>query len=176
MKSFVGKRPPGWLKRPEQPVIVVAGDEEKAVRENLYAFSDFWRQKVRRRADQILNRNPFASRVDICSAKGEVIRTVKRDSTAARETVSEETQSDNALNAVAKEIAPPKLPKEAAVRTKSKRRGRPPGKRSDPDFTQITAYVRTKTIEDVKIKLIRQGSMQDTSELIEELLSAWLRR
>jgi hypothetical protein len=36
--------------------------------------------------------------------------------------------------------------------------------KSDPDFTQITAYLRTKTIEDVKIKLIKQGT-QDVSDI-----------
>ncbi|MCI0524551.1 MAG: hypothetical protein L0Y75_04735, partial [Acidobacteria bacterium] len=58
----------------------------------------------------------------------------------------------------------------------SKKRGRPPGKRSNPGYTQITAYVRTQTINDVKVELIKRGSKKDASELIEELLSAWLQR
>jgi hypothetical protein len=70
---------------------------------------------------------------------------------------------------------PAKTHEKHVAQPKPKKRGRPPGKRSDPDFTQITAYLRTKTIEDVKIKLIKQGSTQDFSELIEELLSVWLR-
>jgi hypothetical protein len=78
MRSYIKQRPPDWTQRPDQPVIIVTGEEEKKVRENLYAFSDFWR-RVRRRADDILNRNRWASRVDVCDAKGEVIRTVRRE-------------------------------------------------------------------------------------------------
>jgi hypothetical protein len=74
-----------------------------------------------------------------------------------------------------KKAASQRPSKKAPVKTKSKKRGRPPGKRSNPAFTQITAYVRTKTIQDVKVKLITQASKQDASELIEELLSKWLR-
>jgi type 1 fimbriae regulatory protein FimB len=64
--------------RPTQPVIIVAGNDEKEVRKPLYGFSDFWR-KVRSRADDILIRNAGASRVDICSTTGEVIRSIQRD-------------------------------------------------------------------------------------------------
>jgi hypothetical protein len=174
MKSFIGRRPPGWNKRPDQPVIIVAGEEEKAIREHLYAFSDFWR-KVRRRADQILNRDPWAARVDICSARGEVLRTVNRESPAASETRSVKAQSGE-REAEAKKDAAPEPSRSAIAEPESKKRGRPPGKRSNPGYTQITAYVQTRTINDVKVKLIKQGSKQDASELIEELLSAWLRR
>jgi hypothetical protein len=52
--------------------------------------------------------------------------------------------------------------------------GRPRGKRSDPDFTPIYAYIRKTTHKEVKIKLIRQGG-QDLSELLDELLAAWLK-
>jgi hypothetical protein len=53
------------------------------------------------------------------------------------------------------------------------RRGRPPGKRSDPDFEQTTVYLRKSTTEDVKRALI--GSKQDVSELVESLLAGWLK-
>jgi hypothetical protein len=175
MKSYIGQRPPGWNKKPDQPVIIVTGDEEKTVRDHLYGFSDFWRQKVRRRADQILNRNPFASRVDICSATGEVIRAVKRDKPEEITAVSEE-RPDNKQKATAKKSDPSKPPKKAAIKTESKRRGRPSGKRSDPDFIQITAYIRKNTLTSVKLKLLKQGEKQDVSELIETLLSEWLVR
>jgi hypothetical protein len=175
MKSFVGRRPPGWNKRPDQPVIIVAGEEEKAVREHLYAFSDFWR-KVRRRADQILNRDPWAARVDICSAKGEVLRTVNRESRAEIEAESKEARSGSEPQTAVEKAVLPKPMNNAAAKSGSRKRGRPPGKRSNPGYTQITAYVRTQTINDVKVKLIKRGSKKDASELIEELLSAWLRR
>ena len=37
------------------------------------------------------------------------------------------------------------------------RRGRPPGKRSHPDFEQITAYIRKDTHHAVKIELLKNG-------------------
>lgn len=185
MKSFIERRPPGWHKIPANPVIIVTGEEEARVRENLYAFSDFWR-KVRRRAEQILNRNPQATQVDICAAKGEVIRTV------AREVWAKEPWPEKSKGKPQEKIEPARGAKPPAVvietppdkwKSKSdsfpsgsKKRGRPPGKRSDPGYTQITAYVRTQTINDVKVELIRRGEKKDASELIEELLSTWLRR
>jgi hypothetical protein len=58
-------------------------------------------------------------------------------------------------------------------------RGRPAGpaggKRSDPDFTQTTAYVRKNTLNDVKVALLREGKGRDYSELVEDLLRGWLK-
>jgi hypothetical protein len=103
------------------------------------------------------------------------LRTVNRESPAASETRSVKAQSGE-REAEAKKDAVPESSRSAVAEPESKKRGRPPGKRSDPGYTQITAYVRTQTIDNVKVKLIKQGSKQDASELIEELLSAWLRR
>ncbi len=46
------------------------------------------------------------------------------------------------------------------------------GKRSHPDYTQITAYVRKDTHEEVMRKIYKR---QEFSELVEELLNDWLR-
>ena len=54
------------------------------------------------------------------------------------------------------------------------RRGRPPGKRSHPDFEQITAYIRKVTHHEVKIALLKNGR-KEFSELVEELLGQWLK-
>ena len=54
------------------------------------------------------------------------------------------------------------------------RRGRPPGKRSHPDFEQITAYIRKDTHHAVKIVLLQNGR-KEFSELVEELLGRWLK-
>lgn len=185
MKSYIGRRPPGWNKVPANPVIVVTGEEEARVRENLYAFSDFWR-KIRRRAEQILDRNPGATRVDICAAKGEVIRTVAREvwvkepwPNKTEDKPQEKIESPREAKPPTIDIkTPPGIQKAKSDYSslKSKKRGRPPGKRSNPGYTQITAYVRTQTINDVKVELIRRGEKKDASELIEELLSAWLQR
>lgn len=47
-----------------------------------------------------------------------------------------------------------------------------PGKRSDPDYTQITAYIRKDTHESVMRKIYKR---QEFSELIEELLTDWMK-
>jgi hypothetical protein len=55
----------------------------------------------------------------------------------------------------------------------AKRIGRPPAKRSDPDFTQVSGYVRRATLTATKRKLLDQGD-REFSELLEELLSTWV--
>jgi hypothetical protein len=53
--------------------------------------------------------------------------------------------------------------------------GRPKGKRSNPDYTQVTAYIRQDTYKDVRVLLLQQGNGQEFSELVEELLSEYLK-
>jgi hypothetical protein len=48
------------------------------------------------------------------------------------------------------------------------------GKRSDPEFEQITAYVRRTTYRQVKVALLQEGSKRDFSDLVETLLNQWL--
>lgn len=61
----------------------------------------------------------------------------------------------------------------------SKKRGRPAtGKRSDPDWIGRTYYIRRETDLDVEAELLqlkRQGHELDKSELVDSLLSAWLK-
>jgi hypothetical protein len=47
------------------------------------------------------------------------------------------------------------------------------GKRSNPDYTQITAYIKKNTHEDVMRRIYKR---QEFSELLEELLTEWLRK
>ena len=47
------------------------------------------------------------------------------------------------------------------------------GKRSHPDYTQITAYIKKNTHEDVMRKIYKR---QEFSELLEELLIEWLKK
>ena len=54
-------------------------------------------------------------------------------------------------------------------------RGRPPGKRRHPDFEQTTAYIRKDTHHQVKLALLRELKGLQFSELVEELLCAWLK-
>jgi hypothetical protein len=53
-------------------------------------------------------------------------------------------------------------------------RGRPRGKRSDPNFEQVTAYISRNTYRHVKIALLTQGEKREFSELVEQLLKQWL--
>lgn len=52
------------------------------------------------------------------------------------------------------------------------KRGRAKGKRSDPNYTQVGAYIPKELDLAVKGKLL--GSGQDFSELIADLLVKWL--
>ncbi len=50
------------------------------------------------------------------------------------------------------------------------------GKRNNPEYVQRTAYIRKKTDQAVKMKLLQQGEGKEFSELVDELLSEWLRQ
>jgi hypothetical protein len=52
--------------------------------------------------------------------------------------------------------------------------GRPRAKRSDPDFCQVTAYIRNGTYNRVRMSLLSNGNKRDFSELVEELLMNFL--
>lgn len=53
-------------------------------------------------------------------------------------------------------------------------KGRPRGKRSNPDYEQVTAYIRRDTHRAVKMALLQEGESREFSELVEELLAEWL--
>ncbi len=55
------------------------------------------------------------------------------------------------------------------------KRGRPKGKRSHPDYEQVTAYIKKDTYQEIKIALLREGQKREFSELIQELLEDWLK-
>ena len=57
-----------------------------------------------------------------------------------------------------------------------KGRGRPPGKRSDPDWAPRTILMRAKTHRRVSIMLLEQDGGPDLSELVDELLTNWISR
>lgn len=69
---------------------------------------------------------------------------------------------------------PPEAPEAPPEPAAGKKRGRPPGKRTDPAYEQVTAYLRRDTYAEVKIRLIREGRRQEFSDLLEELLTGWL--
>ena len=52
---------------------------------------------------------------------------------------------------------------------------RPLGKRRHPEFEQVTAYIRKGTHHQVKLALLRELKGRQFSDLVEDLLSTWLK-
>lgn len=73
------------------------------------------------------------------------------------------------VNSALEPERPPTLEKAADQR----KRGRPPGKRTHPDYQQVTVYLPRALYDQVKIKLIQEGR-KEFSELVENLLINWL--
>ncbi len=77
------------------------------------------------------------------------------------------------------ETSPSSPPTQPSSTPSPKKRGRPAkGKRSDPDWIGRTYYIRRETDLDVEAELLqlkRQGHELDKSELVDSLLSAWLK-
>ena len=55
-------------------------------------------------------------------------------------------------------------------------RGRPPGKRSDPDYQPTTVLIRKQTKKTAARLLEDTDSGQDLSDLIEQLLGEWIQK
>ena len=68
-----------------------------------------------------------------------------------------------------------KTPTEPTINEKPKRKGRPKGKRSNPDYEQVTAYIKKETYRQIRIALLEQDNTKDFSELVEQLLDEYLR-
>lgn len=71
----------------------------------------------------------------------------------------------------------PKLEKSEVVpqpqaSTKKKRKL---SKKNDPDYTQTTAYVRSKFYDEVRKRLIDERRKRDYSDLVNDLLAKWLK-
>jgi len=79
----------------------------------------------------------------------------------------------NVAKAKQKPVATAVLPAQTNNQTSNKR-GRPPAKRSDPDFVGLTTYVRKDTHTRAKIALLQEGMRRELSELVEDLISDWL--
>ncbi len=100
----------------------------------------------------------------------------------ARKRTSEPPSEETPLPSPALVESPPAAPStpKPRARTQSpdvpKRRGRPSGKRSDGEHVQVTAYIQRKTHRAVKLALLKDEGSPDFSELVEELLSKWLKK
>jgi hypothetical protein len=64
----------------------------------------------------------------------------------------------------------------------AKKRGRPSGRRSDPDYTQISAYVPLALLHEVQDLLLQERKRKklrsgvDVSGLVEKLLTEWVKQ
>ncbi len=87
----------------------------------------------------------------------------------ARQRVSKEQTEDNQPQPEETQISTPEV----------KKRGRPAtGKRSDPNWIGRTYYIRKETDLDIEAELLqlkRQGIELDKSELVDALLTGWLK-
>lgn len=54
-----------------------------------------------------------------------------------------------------------------------RRVGRPPGKRSNPDYQQVTVLLHSQTYLEARKRLLDER--KEVSELMNELLDAWLK-
>ena len=60
----------------------------------------------------------------------------------------------------------------ATLSASGKKIGRPPGKRSDPEYQQVTVFIHRDTYKKIKMRLLEDE--KEVSELTNELYSAWL--
>jgi hypothetical protein len=67
----------------------------------------------------------------------------------------------------------PPLPVEVPA---ARRPGRPPGKRSDDRFAQVSAYIPVDLHHEIKLALLQERKGREFSELVAELLADWLVR
>jgi hypothetical protein len=49
-----------------------------------------------------------------------------------------------------------------------------PAKSKDPNFTPVTLYLRKDIYQNVQIRLLAMGRRREVSDLVGELLEAWL--
>jgi hypothetical protein len=77
--------------------------------------------------------------------------------------------SDNKLHAHLTPVAEPGA-------TEMAERPKVSGKRQHPDFVGLTTYIRKDVHRRVKIALLLEGNNRELSELVDELLAAWLEK
>jgi hypothetical protein len=85
------------------------------------------------------------------------------------------TESSATRNAEMSDTHQFSTPATQPVTPTTKRLGRPPAKRSDPAYTQVSGYVRRATLTATKRKLLDEGD-REFSDLLEELLTRWVRQ
>src|SRR5262245_51643249 len=67
-----------------------------------------------------------------------------------------------------------KSPAQSKTAAETRKPGRPPGKRTNPDYQSVTTFLRKETYLSVQKALI--GGEEDFGDVVDELLKAWLKR
>lgn len=92
------------------------------------------------------------------------------------ELIEELEETPSPMQAQVEEVREPLEP----IETEKRRPGRPKGRRSNPDYTQISAYIPLELLLDIQDELakekrrLRRRSAMNVSELAEILLRDWL--
>lgn len=90
---------------------------------------------------------------------------------AMRERRTQEGEQEAAATPVP--ITPPEVPAATSPPDVPRRVGRPPGKRSNPDYQQVTVLLHGQTYLETRKRLLDER--KEVSDLINELLDAWLK-
>ena len=69
---------------------------------------------------------------------------------------------------------PPPTPVPAVVEPEVKRRGRPPGKRSDPDWKLFSHFLKRRTQRRATLLITHLDDGRDLSDVLEDLLGRWV--
>lgn len=86
-------------------------------------------------------------------------------------TVKKRSQDKSRLKASTPLAAPA-----PAQQTEGKRRGRPRAKHSDPNYYQVTLYIKRKVHREVKRELLDEEPPLEFSDVANDMLEEWLRR
>lgn len=104
----------------------------------------------------------------------DVAQSRKSESEQATEQDAPEAVNSDVVEVVSEPVAAKDTATPSASETPVRRAGRPRGKRSDPNYEQVTAYIRKDTHLAVKIALLQEGQGREFSELLQDLLGDFL--
>ncbi|PSB27551.1 KilA-N domain-containing protein [Chlorogloea sp. CCALA 695] len=104
-----------------------------------------------------------------------VIHTAIHQQTNSLRSALKALESENSLTASTHQNLAEVEAEDINLDAEELKRGRPKGKRSHPDYEQVTAYIKKDTYQEIKISLLREGQKREFSELVQELLEDWLK-
>lgn len=107
----------------------------------------------------------------------------QEQSVTNKEETDNDLRSEESVPEQKIESGHPEKTQQTQSKTKpARKRGRPPGRRSDPDYTQISAYIPLDLLLAVQDELAaerrerRERTARPVSDLVEALLAEWLEK